>query len=98
MSNMTCPRSSEEIQKILGDREALKQELAQFNEDAVAFSREMPRFIQLYPDQFVAFFRGEVQSHSTNLNVLVEEVRGKGIPPENCEIRFIARERQMMIL
>ncbi len=72
--------------------------LAEFSEAASLLSSEQPRFIDEYPDKWIAVARAGVQASAENLDDLLAEVDRLGIPRSKVIVHLIERKPRTLIL
>ena len=72
--------------------------LQEFHDSALVLSRDHPRLIDAYPDQWVAVSQGTVLAHGPSLEQLLEKVDGAGVDRSEVIVRFIERTQRTVIL
>ena len=92
------PERERELIDLVGDPAMVATELTKFREAAKALSSDQPRFIEAYPQQWVAVWdTGQVLA-SESLDELLREVDDRGIQREHAIVRFIDRSERTLFL
>jgi len=86
-----------ELRRAVGDPNAVAKDLRRFRRDAKLLSSNHLRFIDEYPEKWVAVCNGNVVA-ADSLDDLLEEVDARGIPRGQVIVRHIDREERVMIL
>lgn len=78
--------------------ESAARSLSKFQRSALILSRNQPRLIDEYPDQWVAVSDSTVVAHGKNLDTILRQVEKKGFHRSDVIVRFIEREQRTLIL
>lgn len=81
-----------------GDADTIARELHEFAASASALSDDHPRFIDAYPQKWVAVYHGRVAVVADSLEDLAETAKSEGIPSEQIIIRYIDRNQKTLFL
>lgn len=81
-----------------GEPGNVARELAEFAESARALSGDHPRYIDRYPQSWVAVYRGEVEASGDSLESVTKQIEEKGLPAEHVIIRFVSRNQKTLFL
>ena len=91
--------TDESARALIGmDPERLSRELHEFRENAVRLSKQHPRMIEEYPDQWIVLHSGTVKVHGPTLQSVLHEVDCKGLPRHDIIVRHISTEPRTLIL
>jgi hypothetical protein len=74
-----------------GTPEQISSELAEFAAGARVLSQDRPRFIDEYPEKWVAVYRGQVAASGESLEEAARDASAKGLPREHLIMRHITR-------
>lgn len=97
MKATASPKRAAQIRQLLGDPEHEATELERFRRVAKTLSEDHPRFIDEYPQKWVAVADGTVVTADT-LDELLAEVDRRAIPRERLMVRFIDRDERVLVL
>jgi CRISPR/Cas system-associated endonuclease/helicase Cas3 len=89
--------SAQKILNEIGDPKAIARELRAFRKSAQILSSNKPRLIDVYPDKWIAVYKGKVQAAADSLEAILARAKKLKLPKENYFIRYIARKRKTMI-
>ncbi len=78
-----------------GTAEQISRELGDFAKNAQALSDDHPRFIDQFPEKWVAVYQGQVAATGDSLEQAAKDAEGKGIPPQHLIFRHITREEKI---
>ena len=92
----TGPRVGE-LRALLGDPEEVARDLLALSRAARALSSDNPRFIDQYPEKWVAIHGQEVLA-ADDLDDLLEDLDIRGISREGVIVRHITRTERVLIL
>ncbi|MBI2918226.1 MAG: hypothetical protein HYY01_09540 [Chloroflexi bacterium] len=95
---MTAKGSTKSILEDIGDPAVIVRELESFSKAARLFSTKEAELTQLYPNQWVAFYRGRVRATGKTLQSLLDEVDRKKLPRDRVIIHFMEQSPRAMIL
>ncbi len=87
--------SADILNALGGNAEQISRELGEFTASARALSDDHPRFIDQYPEQWVAVYQGNVAATGDSLEHAAKDAEGKGIPPQHLIFRHITREEKI---
>ena len=90
--------SDQIIAALWNDPKKVDADLQSFRESAQILSQKFPRMIDLYPDEWVALFDGEVRAHGPSLDEVLQKIDLEGIAREGAIVRFIQSKPRTMIL
>jgi len=94
---LASPERSAELLELIGDPSEVASDLAKFHEAALALSSNHPRFIDDYPQKWVAVCGARVLA-ADNLDDLLEEVDEQALPRETTVVRFIEQSSRVLTL
>lgn len=84
--------SKEAVLALLGgSAEQISNELAEFTASARALSDGQPRFIDEYPESWVAVYQGRVAASGASLEDATNAASAKGLPVQHLIMRHITR-------
>ena len=63
--------------------------LRRFAQDAHTFDGLERSLLQEFANEWVAFYHGEVVSHGTTLEEVLQQMQEKGIPSERAIVKFL---------
>ncbi len=86
-----------ELLTLLGDPGEVSRELLELSQAARALSSDTPRFIDQYPEKWVAIHRQEVLA-ADDLDGLLKDLDERGISREGVIVRHITRTEHILIL
>jgi hypothetical protein len=89
---------AQQLRQLIGDPSEVAQDLAKFREAATALSSAHPRFIEKYPQKWVAVLANKKVIASDSLDVLLGQLDEKGISREHVIVRFIDRSDRTLFL
>jgi hypothetical protein len=95
---MILNMSREQIRELIGDPVTVDQELQEFRNSALLFSKERPRLIDEYPRKWVGVFKGSVQADADTLRDLLRKLDEKKIPRSSVVVRYIDKTIRTMVL
>ena len=75
----------------------LMVEYKQFVKDHEYFAKHWDALKAKYADCYVAVFKGRVRAASPDHEIVVDELRRKGVPPGRAAIHLIAEKRKMVV-
>ncbi len=88
---------AEDIDQLQIDPQQIINELESFRESVRCLSSNEPRFIEEYPEQWVAICSGSVRAHGPTFQSVLEKLDSEGFPREQSIIRYINTEPKTMI-
>ena len=77
-----------------GNAEQISRELGEFTANARALSGHMPRFIDEYPEKWVAVYGGHIAASGDSLEQAAQDAANKGVPAAHSILRHITREEK----
>lgn len=77
--------------------DVLMAEYKQFTKDNQYFKDHWEELKRKYPDCYVAVFKGRVRAASPDRAVFLDELRRKGIPPQNTARRYVSEKRRKRV-
>lgn len=86
------------IRDVIGDPRKIDEELVQFRRAAQRFSSDQPRFIEKYPNQWVAVFDGKVEASAKTHDDLLRAIDEKKLPRNRVMTRYIEDRQRTFIL
>lgn len=89
---------AEELRALVGDPAEVAGDLARFSEAAQALSSDRPRFIEKYPQKWVAVRSTDEVLAAETLDDLLKDLDDRGIPRSQAVVRFIARSERTLFL
>ncbi len=78
-----------EILEILGDREQMAREMAEYHAAAVGFEENLPSYLASYPDQWIAVLDDEILADQ-DIEAVFEQLDQRGIPRHRAYMKFIS--------
>lgn len=72
--------------------------LIKYEEDYIAFQKQIPRLRETEPNRFIAFRDGKVIATGLSVSEVSKELVSKGIEPSGTVIEFVAKEELHMII
>jgi hypothetical protein len=87
-----------DLLSIIGDPDALEDELNAFRSNAATLSSHQRRLITDFPERWVAIHGGGVVADSDTLAGLIELIEQGGLPRGHVIIRYIDAHPRKMIL
>ena len=72
--------------------------LREFQRSARVLSRNQPRLVDEYPDQWIAVSDGTVVAHGDKLDKVLRQIDQKGIDRSDVIVRFIERTQRTLNL
>jgi hypothetical protein len=95
---MSSKEFNEHLKKI-GGWKVIKDAMDQFHNDNVFLDEHLEEWKELYPDKWVAVFKGELIGVDANLDGLFKIIEAKNIPQPYTEvIRFLSTKKITWIL
>ncbi len=82
------------LQELGGSAEQISRELLEFEANSRALSADHPRFIDEYPERWVAVYQGHVAASGESLEEAAQDITAKGLPAEHVIIRHITRDQK----
>jgi hypothetical protein len=89
---------AQQLRELVGDPSQVAHDLARFREAARALSSDQPRFIEEYPQKWVAVLANKEVLASDSLDALLKELDEKGVSREHAIVRFIDRNERTLFL
>ncbi len=86
------------VQEIIGDPHKVAKEIREFGEDSVRLEECRSDFLERYPDQYIAFYRGEIHAHGENLDEVLRDIDAKRLPRGQTIIEFMRTDAPVMLL
>lgn len=91
--------TADEVLDLLGKPAVdVANEMQTFSKTARALSSEHLRLIDQHPQQWVGLYDGEVKVFGKTLKSVMAQLEERGYPKAEVVVRFIDRERRMLIL
>ena len=87
-----------EIRKIIGDPREVNTSLTRFRNTARAFSSNHPRFIDEYPNKWLAVYDGAVVAFADTYDELLKKIDEEHLPRGQVMTRYIEENRRTLIL
>ena len=79
------------VRESIGDPLEVFKSLEKFEKDSDLFKERYAEFLADYPDQFVVFYDGEVQSHAPDLDEVSRLIDDKDLPRGQVVVKFIEK-------
>ena len=70
-------------------RPGAKESWDQFLEDSLSFSKRYADLLESYPDEFIAFYKGEVHARGRSRDEVVRIADAKELPRNGLIVRFM---------
>ena len=86
------------VRKLIGDPREFARTMRESDADFRLFMKRHGELGERYPDQYVAFYRGEVHAHGKNLLQVLQEADAKGLPRGRRIVEFLAMDPPLLIL
>lgn len=77
-----------------GTAEQVSRELNEFAQSARALSDDHPRFIDQFPEKWVAVYQGNVAATGDSLAQANQDAQNRGLPAQHLILRHITREEK----
>ena len=81
------------VREIIGDPRRVAEEIRAFGEDSARLEERRSDFLERYPDQYIAFYRGEIHAHGENLDEVLRDIDAKKLPRGQTIIEVHANGR-----
>jgi len=78
--------------------ESARAALGEARADQDFWERNYQRFLELYPDKFVAAHDGDAVAADADLQQLVQLIEAKGLDLKEVRVRFITANPQFLLL
>lgn len=75
-----------------------QKELQRFQRDIDYYRTHQEELLQQYPDQWVAIFNEQVVGAATDLDQLLGEIKGKGVPIGRSLVEYVTTKAEILIL
>ncbi|MHB8636748.1 MAG: DUF5678 domain-containing protein [Fimbriimonadaceae bacterium] len=85
------------LKGVLEPRTAAKL-LRSYEKSAQVFSSDSPRLIDLFPNEWVAVYDGEIVGHGKNRRNLLRQLKRTNIPTNFVMLKYIAKKHHIMVL
>lgn len=73
-------------------------ELARFRSDAEYVESHRDELLERYPDRWVAVYDGQVVADDPELDLLLQTVRDRGLPPSHVYRTHLSTREELLIL
>jgi hypothetical protein len=97
MRQTATTEEAADIMSIVGDAKLVAEDLSRFREAAQRLSSDHPRFIEEFPQKWVAVTSGAILA-ADSLEELLEDVDGRGIDRQDIIVRYIDDSDRILIL
>jgi len=78
--------------------EGAKDALEEARAEQEFWETNYQKFLELYPDKFVAARDGEVVAADEDLQQIILRIEAKGLEPQDVKIRFVTANPQFLLL
>ncbi len=89
---------SDLVTALLKDPRKADEEMREFRETARCLSSNRPRLIELYANEWIALYGGQVRAHGPELPHVLAEMDAAGFSREQTIVRFLHRNPRTLIL
>ena len=86
------------VRKLIGDPQEFSKKMRESDADFRLFMKRHGELRERYPDEYVAFYKGEIHAHGKNLEQVLQESDAKGLPRGRCIVEFLAMDPPLLIL
>ena len=86
-----------ELLELIGDPDEVGRRLEEFSRSARRFGANRERFVEEYPDQWVAV-HGDDEVAADTLEELYAKMEERGMPHRETCIRFVTSEKRILFL
>ena len=92
-----APMTEAELWELIGDPDEVGRRLEEFSRSARRFGANRERFVEEYPDQWVAV-HGDDEAAADTLEELYAKMEERGMPHRETCIRFVTSEKRILFL
>ena len=97
MTTTSPVASASELLELIGDPDEVGRRLEEFSRSARRFGANRERFVEEYPDQWVAV-HGDDEAAADTLEELYAKMEERGMPRRETCIRFVTSEKRILFL
>ena len=81
----------------LDNEDSAIRNLRQFGQDAELMDGLDSSLLKEYPNEWVAFYQGQIVSHGATLQEVLDDMNERKIPAEHAVIQFLDTDRPVII-
>ena len=86
------------VREIIGDPRRVAEEIRAFGEDSARLEERRSDFLERYPDQYIAFYRGEIHAYGESLEDVLRDIDAKQLPRGQVNIELMRTDPPVMLL
>ncbi|MBI2909380.1 MAG: hypothetical protein HYX92_17180 [Chloroflexi bacterium] len=95
---MVISEKARRLMRSLGTAEEVRKLMDQSRKDREAFFALKPKLVKEHPDQWAAFFQGEVVGFAASLDELLTLIDARGLPRAWVFTHFLNKKKVTLVL